>query len=153
MIKAAAALTTLLIGAGVLAAPPAHADIDFVRCSFAVAKPHIYDQGGQQYVGARMAANNCSTDQVSTPVTFELDIAPSTQQPDGSWAAYTNHYTAVVNVSNGGSYAVDFPNDGRLIPLLPGGYLASGTATSTLPGFEDPRHINAEAFTYGVPTV
>jgi hypothetical protein len=63
------------------------------------------------------------------------------------------HYSATVNGSNGGSYAVDFPNDGRLIPLLPGGYTASGTATSSLPGFVDPRHIAAEAMSYGVPDV
>lgn len=135
------------------AAPPAHADYNFVRCEFGVSKPYVYNQGGQDYVGATMDARNCQTNLPSTPITLELDIAPSTQQPDGSWQARTVSYTATIDVVNGGEYSVKFPNDAQLIPLLPGGYLASGTATSSLPGYMEPKHIAAEMMAWGVPSI
>lgn len=152
MFKPAAALAALLTGAGAVAAPPANADIDFVKCGFGVDKPYVYDLDGRQYVGSRMVATNCVTDLINPAITLELDMMPSTEQPDGTWKAHTVSYSATINVATGGTYEVRFPNDDRLIPLQPGMYVATGRATSTLPGFEDVRHITSEAFTYGVPT-
>jgi hypothetical protein len=50
------------------------------------------------------------------------------------------------------SFLISFPNDGRLIPLRPGMYIASGSASSTVEGFAHPKFVNAEALTWGVPS-
>lgn len=145
-----------LLSAGILvtaavAAPVAHADVHFVRCSFGVATPFIYDAGGQQYVGSRVDANNCTTNLGSTPMQFEMEMSISNQEPDGSWKAHTNRYTETRDVHDGDTFSVSFPNNDQLIPLRPGGYLASVTAVSGVPGYLQPQHIAAELFSWGVP--
>lgn len=145
-----AGLCTVLLAA---TTAPASAEVLFVRCAFDVATPFVYQQDGQDFVGSRMDANDCSTNLGSTPMTFEFEIVLSNQQPDGTWAAHTNHYRAVHDVHDGESYSITFPNDGQLIPLRPGGYTASGTATSSVPGYADPHHVAAKTFAWGVPSI
>jgi len=151
--KRAAAVFVALATGWSMAAVPAHADVHFVRCAFAVAKPFIYHQDGQDLVGSRMDAKDCSTNLGSTPMTLEFEIMVSNQKPDGSWSAHTNQYVAVHDVHDGESFSVSFPNDDQLIPLRPGGYTASGTATSSVPGDAEPHHIAAETFAWGVPYI
>lgn len=134
-------------------APAAQAETIFVRCQFTVVKPYIANEGGQDVVRSRMEASNCETNLPSTPVVLEFHIMVSNQDADGVWRAHTNDYSATVDVSNGGQYAVEFPNNGVPIPLRPGGYLASGTATSSLEGFEHPKFVAAEQFAWGVPSI
>lgn len=150
---ASSGIVSALAATALTVAPTAAADYNFVSCEFGVSKPYIYTEGGQDYVGATMDATDCRTNLPSTPIVLELDIAPSTQQPDGSWQARTVTYHATIDVVNGGAYSVKFPNDGQLIPLLPGGYLASGTAISSLPGYMEPQHISAEMMAWGVPYI
>lgn len=64
-------------------APVAAADVIFVRCSFSVDQPFVYELNGASYVGARMRADNCETNLPSTPLKFGLDI----QAGYGSWPA------------------------------------------------------------------
>ncbi len=118
------------------AAPVAQADGIFVRCDFEVGTPFIYEQDGQQYVGAAFTAQNCATNLGSTPLVLEMDMSISNEQPDGTWAAHTNTYSTTQFVQDGSGFSVTFPNDGRLIPLKPGGYMTTGRATSNIEGLE-----------------
>lgn len=152
-VRPALLAATLLAISTTVVSPDAHADVHFVRCAFSVAKPFIYDIGGQRYVGSRVDANNCTTNLGSTPMRFEMDMGVSNQEPDGSWQAHTNHYVETHDVHDGDSFSVSFPNNDQLIPLRPGGYLASVTAVSGVPGYLQPQHIAAEQFAWGVPQI
>lgn len=133
------------------AAPQASADRIFVRCLFSVAQPFSYDIGGAKYAGSRMNVDNCQTNLPSAPITLEFDIQVGYgTQESGATAPFRRHYVAPLDVQNGGSYAVNFPNDDQLIPLQPGSYLASGTATSTIEGFEHPQFVSTKIATWGV---
>ncbi|OKH77251.1 hypothetical protein EB73_00980 [Mycobacterium sp. SWH-M3] len=144
---------TVIIGAATtVAVPHAQADVHFVGCAFTVATPFIYDVNGQQYVGSRVDATNCTTNLGSTPIQFEMEMSVSNQEPDGRWAAHTNHYLETRDVHDGDSFSVTFPNNDQLIPLKPGGYLASATAVSGVPGYLEPQHIAASQFSWGVPS-
>lgn len=149
----AAALACATSVVATVVAPSASADVVYVRCQFSVVKPFIANDGGQDVVRSTMRADNCQTNLPSTPIVLEFDIMVSNEDAGGAWVANTNHYFATIDVSDGGSYAVDFPNNGVPIPLRPGGYLASGTATSTLEGYEHPQFVSAEMFAWGVPYI
>ncbi|PIB76506.1 hypothetical protein CQY22_005130 [Mycolicibacterium brumae] len=132
-------------------APVAAADVIFVRCSFSVDQPFVYELNGASYVGARMRADNCETNLPSTPLKFGLDIqAGYGTQDAGVTESFTNAYEKWIDVSNGGSYVVDFPSDDRLVALRPGVFLASGRVSSNIEGWERPKFIDAKAVTWGV---
>jgi hypothetical protein len=67
----------------------------------------------------------------------------------GATEVFRRDYSAAIDVQNGGSYSVNFPNDDQLIPLKPGVYTANGTASSTLEGFEHPKFVNTRVATWG----
>jgi len=60
--------------------PMAHAEVIFVDCEFSVPKPAINDVDGQQYVGARLDADNCHTKLPSAPLMFDFSIEVSNQE-------------------------------------------------------------------------
>jgi hypothetical protein len=63
--------------------PMAHAEVIFVDCEFSVPKPAINDVDGQQYVGARLDADNCHTKLRAADVRF-LDRGRQPGIPTGS---------------------------------------------------------------------
>ncbi|WP_205875807.1 hypothetical protein [Mycobacterium camsae] len=132
-------------------ATTAAADVVFVRCQFSVDQPFSYDVGGTKYAASRMNATGCQTNLASAPITLEFHIQVGYgTQSGGAEEVFRRDYSAVIDVQNGGSYAVDFPNDDQLIALKPGSYMASGTATSSLEGFEHPKFVNSKIATWGV---
>jgi hypothetical protein len=144
----AVVLTMAIAAAG---APRAAADVVFIRCQFSVAQPFSYDMGGAKYAGSRMSADNCQTNLPSASITLEFHIQVGYGTQDaGATEVFRRDYSAAIDVQNGGSYSVNFPNDDQLIPLKPGVYTASGTASSTLEGFEHPQFVNTKVATWGV---
>ncbi|KQH80511.1 hypothetical protein AO501_07960 [Mycobacterium gordonae] len=146
-----AAATAAAALAAAAATPTAHADVIFIRCQFSVDQPFTYDLGGAKYAGSRMNASNCQTNLPSAPVTLEFHMQVGYgDQNSGATDVFRRDYSAVIDVHDGGSYSVQFPNDDQLIALKPGSYMASGTATSTLEGFEHPKSVTTKIATWGV---
>lgn len=140
----------LLIGAGAVI-PVAGADVIFVQCTFSVQRPFRYDDGGNQFVATRMDVNNCKTNLPSATITLTVDIQVGYgDQQSGATDISRHEYSAPIDVQNGGSYSVQVPNNGDLIPLKPGSFMASGSATSTVEGFVHPKHIDTAISTWGV---
>jgi hypothetical protein len=142
------ALACMLVG---FATPIAAADVIFVRCQFTVAQAFSYDIGGVKYAGSRMNADGCETNLPSAAITLGVDIQVGYGTQDGGATdVFRNHYSGVIDVQNGGSYSLTFPNNDQLIPLKPGVYTVSGSATSSIEGFEHPKFIKTQVATWGV---
>jgi hypothetical protein len=145
--------TTAIIAAAVTASPSvlaAPVEI-FVSCEFSIDRPFPYDAGGTQYAGTRMHANNCHTNLPSAPVTLEAHFQIGYgDQNSGPTNIFRRDYEAPIDVTDGGSYTVQFPNNNDFIDLKPGSYMVSGTASSTIEGFVHPKHETTEIATWGV---
>jgi hypothetical protein len=128
----------------------ATADRIFVQCDFSVHRPFHYDIGGSQYVGARMNADNCKTNLPSAQITLAVTFQVGYGSQSGPTDISRHEYSAPVDVQNGGSYSVQFPNNDDQIPLKPGSFTFSGSAASTIEGFVHPKEIDTAIATWGV---
>jgi hypothetical protein len=145
------AATTSALALVATPAPLAMADEIFVQCTFAVQRPFHYDAGGAQFVGVKMNVDNCRTNLPSAPITVTVDIQVGYgTQESGPKEISRHEYSAPLEVTNGGSYSVQFPNNDDQIPLRSGSFMASGSASSTIEGFVDPKHIDTAIATWGV---
>ncbi|TDZ94945.1 hypothetical protein CCUG62472_01762 [Mycobacteroides salmoniphilum] len=123
--------------------PPAHAD-SFVQCNFSLTRPYIYSVEGADYVGIRIDASNCRTNLPSPPLTFVGAVTGSGLPPGNK----STSFEETRYVSDGDNFSVFFPNDDRLIPLVPGVYAAAGSIQTFLPGFRDIRDLAHQCATW-----